>query len=72
MSPEPQTVLRLLIAALGGAAVGVERERIVAVFTQGIARLLPRSELLVQEVAVLAVEWLILFWMYKRRIFIKA
>lgn len=27
MSPETQTVLRILIAALGGAAVGVERER---------------------------------------------
>jgi len=45
---------------------------IVGVFTQGIARLLPRSEVLVQEVAVIGVEWLILFWMYKRRIFIKA
>jgi predicted acyltransferase len=45
---------------------------IVGVFTQSIARLLPRSAVLVQEVAVLAVEWLILFWMYKRRIFIKA
>ena len=45
---------------------------IVGVFTQGIARLLPRSEVLVQEVAVIFVEWLIPFWMYKRRILIKA
>lgn len=45
---------------------------IVGVFTQGIARRLPRSGVLVQEVAVIVVEWLILFWMYKRRIFIKA
>ena len=45
---------------------------IVDVFTRGIARVLPNSELLFQQVAVLAVEWLILFWMYKRRIFIKA
>jgi hypothetical protein len=45
---------------------------IVGVFTQGIARLLPRSEVLTQELAVLVVEWLILLWMYKRRIFIKA
>ena len=44
---------------------------IVDVFTQGIARL-PNSRLLFQQIAVLAVEWLILFWMYKRRIFIKA
>ena len=44
----------------------------VAVFTQGISRILPNSGLLFQQVAILAVEWLILFWMYKRRIFIKA
>jgi predicted acyltransferase len=44
----------------------------VGVFTQGVARLLPRSAVLTQEVAVIVVEWLILFWMYKRRIFIKA
>ena len=45
---------------------------IVDVFTQRIARVLPNSELLFQQVAVLAVEWLILFWLYKRRIFIRA
>jgi predicted acyltransferase len=44
----------------------------VGVFTQGVARLLPRSAVLTQEVGVIVVEWLILFWMYKRRIFIKA
>ena len=45
---------------------------IVDVFTQGIANVLPNSALLFQQVAILAVEWLILFWMYKRRLFIKA
>jgi predicted acyltransferase len=45
---------------------------IVNIFTQAIARALPNSGLLFQQVATLAVEWLILFWMYKRRIFIKA
>lgn len=45
---------------------------IVDVFTQGIARVLPDSGLLFQQVAILAVEWLILLWMYKKRIFIKA
>jgi predicted acyltransferase len=44
----------------------------VEVFTQGIGRVLPNSELLFQQVAILAIEWLILFWMYRRRIFIKA
>jgi predicted acyltransferase len=45
---------------------------IVAVFTQGIARVLPNSELLFQQVGILVVEWFILFWMYRQRVFIKA
>lgn len=45
---------------------------IVNVFTQWIARVLPNSGLLFQQVGILAVEWLILFWMYQRRIFPKA
>ena len=45
---------------------------IVDVFTRGIARALPNSELLFQQLAILLVEWLILFWMYKRKILIKA
>ena len=44
----------------------------VSVFTHGIAKLLPRSEVLAEEVGVIVVEWLILFWMYRRKIFIKA
>lgn len=44
---------------------------IVDVFTQEIARVWPNSELLLQQVAVLAVEWAILFWMYKRNVFVK-
>jgi len=50
----------------------IHLDPIVDVFTQGIARALPNSGLLFQQIAVLAVEWLILFWMYKRKIFIKA
>jgi predicted acyltransferase len=45
---------------------------IVEVFTRVIARVLPNSGLLFQQVAILAVEWIILFWMYKRKIFLKA
>ncbi|HEV2382179.1 MAG TPA: hypothetical protein VG206_20610 [Terriglobia bacterium] len=44
----------------------------VGTFTKGIAGLLPRSGQLFQELAVLVVEWLILFWMHRRKIFIKA
>jgi predicted acyltransferase len=50
----------------------IHLDPIVAPFTRGIARLWPSSELLFQQVAVLAVEWLILFWMYKRKIFLRA
>jgi len=45
---------------------------IVDVFTQEIARSLPNSGLLFQQVGILAVEWLILLWMYKRKIFLRA
>ena len=45
---------------------------IVDVFTQEVAKVVPRSELLFEEIAILAVEWLILFWMYKRKLLIKA
>src|SRR5215472_14760163 len=45
---------------------------IVNVFTQWIGRVLPNSGLLFQQLGILAVEWLILFWMYQRRIFLKA
>ena len=50
----------------------IHLDPIVDPFTRGIARLWPSSELLLQQVAVLAVEWLILFWMYKRKIFLRA
>ncbi len=50
----------------------IHLDPIVDVFTQGIVRVLPNSALLFQQVAILAVEWVILFWMYKRKIFIKA
>lgn len=50
----------------------IHLDPIVDVFTAGIGRIWPNSALLFQQIAVLAVEWLILFWMYKRKIFIKA
>jgi len=50
----------------------IHLDAIVGVFTREVARFLPASEMLFQQVAVLAVEWCILFWMYKRKIFLKA
>jgi predicted acyltransferase len=45
---------------------------IVGVFTMGFVEVFPKAGLLLQQLAVLLVEWLILFWMYKRNIFVKA
>jgi predicted acyltransferase len=50
----------------------IHLDPIVGVFTRGIVKLWPNSELLFQQMAILAVEWVILFWMYKRGIFVKA
>jgi len=44
----------------------------MSIFTAGIAGTLGRAGPLFHEVSVIAVEWLILFWMYKRKVFIKA
>ena len=50
----------------------VHLDSMVNVFTKELAGWLPKAGLLFQQVAVLVVEWLILFWMYKRNVFIKA
>jgi predicted acyltransferase len=50
----------------------IHLDPIVDVFTRPIASLVPNSELLFQQLAVLAVEWVVLFCMYKRKLFIKA
>jgi predicted acyltransferase len=50
----------------------IHLDPIVDVFTREIVKAWPNSALLFQQVAVLAVEWLILFWMYKRKIFLRA
>ena len=46
--------------------------KIVGVFTAGIAVSIGSFGPLFQAVAVLVVEWLILYWMYKRKIFLAA
>ncbi len=44
----------------------------VSIFTHGMAATAPRLEPLVHAAVVLLVQWLMLFWMYRRKIFIKA
>jgi predicted acyltransferase len=50
----------------------IHLDPIVGVFTRPMVKLWPNSGLLFQQVAILAVEWVILFRMYKRKIFVKA
>jgi predicted acyltransferase len=50
----------------------VHLDAIVDVFTRELARFLPTAEMLFQQVMILAVEWYMLFWMYKRKLFLKA
>ena len=50
----------------------IHLDPIIDAFTQSIAKVVPNSGLLLQQVGIVMIEWLILFWMYKRRIFIKA
>jgi predicted acyltransferase len=45
---------------------------IVGVFTEGIAARIGSFGLLFEASAVLLAEWLILYWMYRRRIFLAA
>ena len=59
------------IAAYMGTSL-FSLNRIVGVFTKGIAQSLDPFGALFSAAAVLLVEWLILLWMYKRKIFIKA
>jgi predicted acyltransferase len=44
----------------------------VAIFTHPLAGILGSFTPLLHTIAVLAVEWLVLYWMYKRRIFLTA
>jgi predicted acyltransferase len=46
--------------------------KIVAIFTSPMAGVVGSFTLLVHAVTVLLVEWLILYWMYKRKIFLTA
>ena len=44
----------------------------VAIFTNSLTGLLGPLTLLIQATAVLTLEWLVLYWMYKRKIFLTA
>jgi predicted acyltransferase len=46
--------------------------QLVGIFTKGIAGHLGTAGPAYNALGILVVEWIVLFWMYKRKIFIKA
>ncbi len=68
----PFVVIGMNAIAIYMAQTLIPLRDIVGIFTRSLAPVLGRFELLVHAVVVLGLEWLILWWMYKRKIFIKA
>lgn len=68
----PFVVIGMNAVAIYMAQTLIPLRKIVAIFTTGIAANLGPWGALFQAIAVLVVEWLILYWMYRRRIFLTA
>ena len=68
----PFVVIGMNAVAIYMAGSLVPLRKIVGIFTAGIAAGLGPFGALFQAVAVLVVEWLILYWMYRRKIFLTA
>jgi predicted acyltransferase len=62
--------MNALAVYMGKSIVPISR--IVGIFTRGWTAELGSWLPLIQAIAVILVEWLILYWMYKRRIFLRA
>ena len=68
----PLAVIGMNALAIYMAQTLIPLRRIVNIYTAGAAVAMGTCGALFQAVAVLAVEWLILYWMYKRKIFLTA
>jgi predicted acyltransferase len=68
----PFVVIGVNALAIYMAGTLVPLRRIVGLYTAGVAAGMGAFGLLFQAVAVLACEWLILYWMYRRKIFLTA
>jgi len=68
----PLAVIGMNAVAVYMAGSIVPLRRIVGIFTGPMAADLRGSAALFQAIAVLVVEWLILYWMYRRKIFLTA
>jgi predicted acyltransferase len=68
----PFVVIGVNALAIYMAGTFVPLPKIVDIYTAGIAAHMGPFALLFPAVSVLACEWLILYWMYRRRIFLTA
>ena len=68
----PFVVIGMNAVAVYMAGTLVPLKKIVGIFTAGFAVSLGPFGALFQAIAVLVVEWLILYWMYRRKIFLTA
>jgi predicted acyltransferase len=68
----PLVVIGMNAVAIYLAGTLIPIRRIVGIFTAVPAATLGPSGLLFQAICVFVVEWLILYWMYKRKIFLRA
>ena len=68
----PFVVIGMNAVAIYMAGSIVPLRRIVGIFTGPMAASLGAFGVLFQAIAVLIVEWLILYWMYRRKIFLTA
>ena len=68
----PFIVIGMNAVAIYMAGSIVPLRRIVGIFTGPMAASLGAFGVLFQAIAVLIVEWLILYWMYRRKIFLTA
>ncbi len=67
----PFAVIGMNAIAIYLGVVLVPVDRIVGIFTAPLAAALGASGPLLEASAVIAVEWLILYWMYQRKIFLR-
>jgi predicted acyltransferase len=68
----PLAVIGVNALAIYMAQTLIPLRRIVNIYTGGLAAAMGLYGPLFQAMTVLVVEWLILYWMYKRKIFLTA
>jgi len=68
----PFTVIGMNALAVYFSSSVTRLSEVAGIFTHAAAPILGASEALVHAILLLAIEWLILYWMYRRKIFLRA